>query len=187
MRRPGSFASRGRRKRSRSPSRSTSAVFTGRNGRQRSRGDQKAQAAGDPDTGETYYHHWLATLERIVAAKGLADRACSRATRDAWEHACERTPHGTRSSYARAIFKAELSSTSVLTRSAAGNSRERATPCPAHSEMNSATPCWPAALRNRPRQIVLLAERQDGVLFALHHRNECVGEAARRPVRRKRG
>ncbi len=34
---------------------------------------KKAQAAGDPDTGETYYHHWLATLERIVAAKGLAD------------------------------------------------------------------------------------------------------------------
>jgi nitrile hydratase accessory protein len=22
---------------------------------------KKAQAAGDPDTGETYYHHWLAT------------------------------------------------------------------------------------------------------------------------------
>ena len=31
---------------------------------------KKAQAAGDPDTGETYYHHWLATLERMVAAKG---------------------------------------------------------------------------------------------------------------------
>ena len=34
---------------------------------------KKAQAAGDPDTGETYYHHWLATLERIVAGKGLSD------------------------------------------------------------------------------------------------------------------
>jgi nitrile hydratase accessory protein len=33
---------------------------------------KKAQAAGDPDTGETYYHHWLATLERMVAAKGAA-------------------------------------------------------------------------------------------------------------------
>src|SRR6187455_2931541 len=31
---------------------------------------KKAQAAGDPDTGETYYRHWLATLERMVAAKG---------------------------------------------------------------------------------------------------------------------
>ena len=34
---------------------------------------KKAQAQGDPDTGETYYHHWLAALERLVAAKGLAD------------------------------------------------------------------------------------------------------------------
>ena len=27
---------------------------------------KRAQAAGDPDTGETYYLHWLATLERMV-------------------------------------------------------------------------------------------------------------------------
>ena len=40
---------------------------------------KKAQAAGDPDTGETYYHHWLAALERLVAAKGLADRRAWRA------------------------------------------------------------------------------------------------------------
>src|SRR6266478_3014195 len=33
-----------------------------------------AQRAGDPDTGETYYRHWLAALERMVAHKGLADR-----------------------------------------------------------------------------------------------------------------
>jgi nitrile hydratase accessory protein len=55
---------------------------------------KKAQAAGDPDTGETYYLHWLATLERIVAAKGLADAAVLARTRDAWQHACARTPHG---------------------------------------------------------------------------------------------
>jgi len=55
----------------------------------------KAQAAGDPDTGETYYHHWLATLERIVAAKGLADAGLLARTRDAWQRACARTPHGT--------------------------------------------------------------------------------------------
>ena len=29
---------------------------------------KRAQAAGDPDTGETYYLHWLATLEGLVAA-----------------------------------------------------------------------------------------------------------------------
>src|SRR5690348_3633813 len=33
---------------------------------------KRAQAAGDPDTGETYYLHWLATLERLVATKGVA-------------------------------------------------------------------------------------------------------------------
>jgi len=56
---------------------------------------KKAQAAGDPDTGETYYHHWLAALERIVAAKGVADLDTLTRTRDAWERACARTPHGT--------------------------------------------------------------------------------------------
>jgi nitrile hydratase accessory protein len=56
---------------------------------------EKAQAAGDPDTGETYYHHWLATLERIIAAKGLTDANALARTRGAWQHACERTPHGT--------------------------------------------------------------------------------------------
>jgi nitrile hydratase accessory protein len=54
----------------------------------------KAQAAGDPDTGETYYHHWLAALERIVAATGLTDEQTLARTRDAWAHACARTLHG---------------------------------------------------------------------------------------------
>ena len=31
---------------------------------------KRAQMAGDPDTGETYYHHWLAALERLVAREG---------------------------------------------------------------------------------------------------------------------
>ena len=33
---------------------------------------KRAQAAGDPDTGETYYSHWLAALEKLVAEKGVA-------------------------------------------------------------------------------------------------------------------
>ena len=53
-----------------------------------------AQAAGDPDTGETYYMHWLATLERLVAEKGVASRETLTQYRDAWDHACDRTPHG---------------------------------------------------------------------------------------------
>src|ERR1700733_7829961 len=32
---------------------------------------KRAQAAGDPDTGETYYRHWLAALERLIAVKGV--------------------------------------------------------------------------------------------------------------------
>ena len=55
---------------------------------------KRAQAAGDPDTGETYYRHWLATLERIVAGKGVTNDAALARTRHAWEHAAERTPHG---------------------------------------------------------------------------------------------
>jgi nitrile hydratase accessory protein len=55
---------------------------------------KKAQAAGDPDTGETYYQHWLATLERILAAKGVVDSDALARTRDAWQRACARTPHG---------------------------------------------------------------------------------------------
>ncbi len=56
---------------------------------------KRAQAAGDPDTGETaYYRHWLAALERIVAQKGAADRGALARYRDAWHHAARRTPHG---------------------------------------------------------------------------------------------
>src|SRR5271154_4818372 len=55
---------------------------------------KKAQAAGDPDTGETYYRHWLATLERLVAAKGLADARTLDRAREAWRRASSRTPHG---------------------------------------------------------------------------------------------
>lgn len=56
---------------------------------------RKAQAAGDPDTGETYYHHWLAALERIVAEKGVTTRETLAHHYHAWEHAADRTPHGT--------------------------------------------------------------------------------------------
>jgi nitrile hydratase accessory protein len=55
---------------------------------------RRAQAEGDPDTGESYYLHWLATLERIVAAKGVASAATLARYRDAWDHAVDRTPHG---------------------------------------------------------------------------------------------
>ncbi|HEX3861653.1 MAG TPA: nitrile hydratase accessory protein [Stellaceae bacterium] len=56
---------------------------------------KRAQAAGDPDTGATYYHHWLAALERLIAEKGIADATQQRRYYDAWDHAADRTPHGT--------------------------------------------------------------------------------------------
>jgi nitrile hydratase accessory protein len=55
---------------------------------------KRAQQAGDPDTGETYYLHWLATLERLVAEKGVATPDMLVRYRDAWDHAADRTPHG---------------------------------------------------------------------------------------------
>jgi nitrile hydratase accessory protein len=55
---------------------------------------KRAQAGGDPDTGETYYCHWLNTLERLVAAKGVSDPQTLARYRDAWDHAADRTPHG---------------------------------------------------------------------------------------------
>jgi nitrile hydratase accessory protein len=56
---------------------------------------KRAQRAGDPDTGETYYRHWLATLERLVAEKGVASAETLGRYREAWDRAADRTPHGT--------------------------------------------------------------------------------------------
>ena len=55
---------------------------------------KRAQGAGDPDTGETYYTHWLNTLERLVAEKGVTTPDNLHRYRDAWDHAADRTPHG---------------------------------------------------------------------------------------------
>ena len=55
---------------------------------------RRAQQGGDPDTGETYYRHWLATLERLIAEKGVATSETQHRYRDAWDHAADRTPHG---------------------------------------------------------------------------------------------
>ena len=56
---------------------------------------RSAQAAGDPDLGDTYYRHWLAALEKLVAAKGVAGADVLARYRDAWDQAADRTPHGT--------------------------------------------------------------------------------------------
>jgi len=53
-----------------------------------------AQAAGDPDCGDTYYQHWLAALEILVASKGAGSADELQRTAHAWDHAADRTPHG---------------------------------------------------------------------------------------------
>ena len=55
---------------------------------------EDAQANGDPDTGETYYRHWLAALERLVVSKGLIGEDERVARKDAWHRAARATPHG---------------------------------------------------------------------------------------------
>ena len=65
-----------------------------------------AQAAGDADRGDTYYQHWLAALETLVARKGAGTATELARTARAWEHAAERTPHGQPIELRRADFAA---------------------------------------------------------------------------------
>ena len=53
-----------------------------------------AQAAGDADLGDSYYRHWLAALEVLVAAKGASSIEELTRYQRAWGHAADRTPHG---------------------------------------------------------------------------------------------
>lgn len=55
---------------------------------------KSAQAAGDPDLGDSYYRHWLAALERLVVDKEIASRRQLDMTKTAWDRAARATPHG---------------------------------------------------------------------------------------------
>ena len=54
----------------------------------------KAACAGDANTSEAYYQRWLAALETMITEKGIADATVLALYREAWNSACERTPHG---------------------------------------------------------------------------------------------
>jgi nitrile hydratase accessory protein len=69
---------------------------------------KRAQAGGDPDLGNTYYRHWLATLEKLVATKGVASLQTQHRYRDAWDHAADRTPHGSPIELRPEDFSAEI-------------------------------------------------------------------------------
>jgi nitrile hydratase accessory protein len=53
-----------------------------------------ASRRGEPDDGSRYYHHWLVTLERLVAAKNIVAATSLCARKEAWTEAYRRTPHG---------------------------------------------------------------------------------------------
>jgi nitrile hydratase accessory protein len=53
-----------------------------------------ASRRGEPDDGSRYYHHWLAALERLVAAKRLVAPSSLHARKEEWRAAYRRTPHG---------------------------------------------------------------------------------------------
>jgi nitrile hydratase accessory protein len=55
---------------------------------------QAAARRGEPDDGSRYYEHWLAALETLVTAKGLADPAALLTRKEAWAAAYRNTPHG---------------------------------------------------------------------------------------------
>jgi nitrile hydratase accessory protein len=44
--------------------------------------------------GDTYYHSWLAALERLVIAKNIASPESLHGLQDAWDRAAPATPHG---------------------------------------------------------------------------------------------
>lgn len=49
---------------------------------------------GESPDGSTYYRHWLAALERLVVAKGVASDDSLAEFATAWQAAAETTPHG---------------------------------------------------------------------------------------------
>ena len=65
---------------------------------------KRAQAAGDPDPGDTYYRHWLAALERLVAEKGAPTRPRWRAIAMPGTTPPSAPRTASRSSSARRIF-----------------------------------------------------------------------------------
>jgi len=53
-----------------------------------------AASAREPAAEKSYYQHWLAALESLVAAKGASSAHELMRYQRAWEHAAHRTPHG---------------------------------------------------------------------------------------------
>jgi nitrile hydratase accessory protein len=72
-----------------------------------------SEAAGDSDHGDGYWHHWLAALETLVAAKGLASADELATRKDAWAAAAAATPHGEPIELDRAVCERQAASASA--------------------------------------------------------------------------
>jgi nitrile hydratase accessory protein len=55
---------------------------------------QTAQAAGDPDQGDTYYHHWCSALESFCFQMDWISPTAYNELVDLWALAIANTPHG---------------------------------------------------------------------------------------------
>ena len=53
-----------------------------------------ARERGEHDDGTRYYRYWLATLEKLVAEKGLVSGAELSNRSEEWVEAANNTPHG---------------------------------------------------------------------------------------------
>ena len=53
-----------------------------------------ARDTGDQDLGDTYYHYWLAALEKLLLEKSVLDSKAVRSRVEQWRRAYLNTPHG---------------------------------------------------------------------------------------------
>lgn len=54
----------------------------------------RAHNSGDPDLGDTYYHHWLDALEHMVESRNPGARLRLADLYQQWDEAARSTPHG---------------------------------------------------------------------------------------------
>jgi nitrile hydratase accessory protein len=65
-----------------------------------------AQAAGDPDLGDTYYLHWARALEKLMIGRGLADEGGIAALAEKLEHEAEHHREAQRATHGRPVSTA---------------------------------------------------------------------------------
>jgi nitrile hydratase accessory protein len=90
---------------------------------------KRAHAAGDPDTGETYYRHWLNALERLVAEKGVADASAAMSTPGSTPPAARRTASRSSSRPATSTERTRAQAPRC------GTSAKSESRCPAHPDI----------------------------------------------------